>query len=53
MEDIIALTRREAEAAILNDQDFLKTIEDRLEKARQHKDDLLVEYQRHVATHHC
>ncbi len=53
MDDIVGLTRREVEAAIAGDQDVITTIRQRLEKARQHKDALLAEYQAHINGHHC
>lgn len=53
MDEIAGLTRRELEAAIANDQDLMIVILARLEKARQHKDLLLAQYQRHTSSHRC
>lgn len=53
MDDIVALSTREIEAAIANNQELVQVIGSRLEKARKHKDSLLLEYQGHVSSHGC
>jgi len=53
MNDIVALTNREIEAAIVNDEDLMQAIRNHLEKARKHKDSLLMEYQGHINSHGC
>ncbi len=53
MDDIVALSTREIEAAIANNQELVQVIGTRLEKARKHKDALLLEYQGHVSSHGC
>lgn len=53
MNDIVALTNREIEAAIVNDEDLIQAIQNHLEKARKHKDSLLMEYQGHINSHGC
>lgn len=53
MNDIVALTNREIEAAIVNDEDLMQAIKNHLEKARKHKDSLLMEYQGHINSHGC
>jgi hypothetical protein len=53
MDDIVALSTREIEAAIANNQELVQVISHRLEKARSHKDALLLEFQGHVTSHHC
>lgn len=53
MDDIVALSTREIEAAIANNQELVQLIGSRLEKARKHKDALLLEYQGHVSSHGC
>ncbi len=53
MDDIVALTARATEAAQINDQGLVKFLEERLKKARQRKNGLLTEYQRHLSSHRC
>lgn len=53
MDHIVALSAREMEAAIANDQDVTKVVQNRLEKARKYKDSLLIEYQTHITSHGC
>ncbi len=53
MNEIVALSIRELEAAIAHDSDLLDTLGRRLEMARKRKDDLLVEYRGHVGNHRC
>jgi hypothetical protein len=53
MDQIVALTKREREAVLANDLVLMEVIQHRLEKARTYKDSLLIEYQRHITSHHC
>ena len=53
MDDIIALSIRERDAMIAQDLALLKVVRDRLEKARNRKDSLLIEYQKHITSHGC
>ena len=53
MDEIVALTRREMEAQIANNADLRNTVSQRLEKARERKDSLLLEYQGHINSHRC
>lgn len=53
MDGIVALTARATEAAVINDHDLVLVIGERLEKARQHRDDLLAEYKQHIIIHRC
>lgn len=53
MDNIVALSTREMEAAIADDQDLMNLIQGRLEEARKLKDSLLIEYQGHITSHQC
>jgi len=53
MDDIIALSIREKEAMIAQDLALMKVVRDRLEKTRNRKDSLLIEYQKHITSHGC
>jgi hypothetical protein len=53
MDNIVALSTREREAMIAQDQALTEVVRNRLEKARKHKDSLLMEYQEHISRHGC
>jgi hypothetical protein len=53
MDDIISLSIREREAMVAQDLVLMKVVRDRLEKARNRKDSLLIEYQKHITSHGC